>query len=838
MARKRSSRAASRTRPDDKPVVLITGAAGNLGQSIGAALAPDYCVVGIDREEAGDPIRIVAADLGSRESLERALVLLRGEIGQRLASVIHLAAYFDFSGEPNPLYQSVNVEGTRHLLAALRGAAHVEQFVYASTMLVLAPARPGERMDETRPVDPRWEYPRSKAAAERVIEQEHADIPYVLLRLAGVYDERSTIPTMAQQIAAVYERELQSYVFAGDKRAGQAMLHRDDMVAAFRLAVDRRRELPRQCALLIGEPETLGYAELQDELGYLIHGVDDWPTLRLPKPVAEVGVRALRAIEPAVPDALDEGAPTYVKPFMIAMADDHYELDIGRARATLGWQPSHRLKDMLPAIVAELKRDPAAWYERHKLKAPEWIAAAKEMGRSVGDLAERNEALVKREVRANRWAHLVNIALGTWLVTQPALIAVQEPALRAAEMLIGAGVIATGFLSLSWRTQWARWAAAGLGALLMAAPFVFATANAAAYLADTLIGGLIFGLAACVKPDVGPSPLARLTGPGIPPDWTYNPSAWTQRLPIVALALVGLYVSRYLAAYQLEQVPSVWEPFFAGSPDDPRNGTEEIITSSVSRAWPVSDAAVGAYTYMLEILTGVVGSTRRWRTMPWLVVLFGLMIAPLGVVSILFVIIQPIVIGTWSTLALLAAVAVLVQIPYSLDELLASVQFVRRRMRAGRNGLHVFLFGDSDVGADEKSAPLELDRSARALLREAVTGGVRLPWTLVLVAAIALSLLFTRLTLGAEGGLADAHHLIGALVLTVVSISAAEVARPARFLNVPLGLVLVAVPFVYQADAATTLVTIAAGAAIAGLSVLRGSRLIGRYGAWTRWAAV
>ena len=36
-----------------------------------------------------------------------------------------------------------------------------------------------------------------------------------------------------------------------------------------------------------------------------------------------------------------------------------------------------------------------------------------------------------------------------------------------------------------------------------------------------------------------------------------------------------------------------------------------------------------------------------------LVVLFGLMIAPLGVVSIFFIIIQPILIGTWSTLALI-----------------------------------------------------------------------------------------------------------------------------------------------------------------------------------------
>src|SRR3546814_2935369 len=70
--------------------------------------------------------------------------------------------------------------------------------------------------------------------------------------------------------------------------------------------------------------------------------------------------------------------------------------------------------------------------------------------------------------------------------------------------------------------------------------------------------------------------------------------------------------------------------------------------------------------------------------MPWLVFLFGLMIAPLGVVSIFFVIIQPIVIGTWATLTLVGAAAMLIQIPYSLDELLATIQFVRRRARSGR----------------------------------------------------------------------------------------------------------------------------------------------------------
>jgi hypothetical protein len=296
-----------------------------------------------------------------------------------------------------------------------------------------------------------------------------------------------------------------------------------------------------------------------------------------------------------------------------------------------------------------------------------------------------------------------------------------------------------------------------------------------------------------------------------------------------------LYVSRYLAAYQLGHVDHVFEPFFEGSAANPRNGTEEIITSWVSEAWPVSDAAVGGYTYALEILTGLVGSRARWRTMPWLVVLFGLMIAPLGVVSIFFIIIQPILIGTWSTLALVAAAAMLVQIPYSLDELLASVQFVRRRARAGSRWLTVAFRGDTDDTRHEKTPrPAdELDAAPATVLGNAFGGGVSLPWNLALAALVALSLLFTRVLLGADGALANAHHVLGSLVLTVISIAAADVARPARYINLLLGLALLVVPFMYEATAAATVFTIVAGIAIAALSLRRGA-IRGRYGAWSR----
>lgn len=823
---------------DLRPIVLITGATGNIGHSLAEVLSRDYRIVGLDRKTEGPDFPIFAVDFSSDAAVDLALHKFRDTFGTRIASVIHLVAYFDFTGEDNPLYQSVNVEGTQRFLRALQDF-DVDQFIYASTMLVHAPCKPGRRIDEQQPIEPQWAYPKSKATAEAVIRAEHKKIPYLILRLAGIYDNHSMVPTLAQQIARIYERDLQSYFYSGSTLVGQAMLHRDDMVEAFSRAVKRRIELPTEAEILVGEPDAMGYDALQDELGYLIHGVDDWPTLRLPKPIATAGAWAQDKLEPIVPDAIDGGEPPFIKPFMITMADHHYALNIQRARTLLGWEPQHRLKDELPQLVAALKSDPLNWYENNGITPPSWLGDAKMVGKNPDKLRTQHEALIKNEHSANRWAHFVNMGLGTWLITQPTLINVQEGFLRWSEITLGTLLIVCAGLALSWRAHLARWICAGIGALVMAAPFLFSTANAAAYLSDTLVGALIIGFAVCTKPEPSSSIVATLMGPTVPPGWSFNPSSWTQRLPIILLAILGLYVSRYLTGYQLGHIPDVWDPFFEGSPRDPQNGTEEIITSWVSKSWPVSDAAVGSYTYLLEILTGILGSRMRWRTMPWLVILFGLMIAPLGIISIFFIIIQPILLDTWSIIALIGAAAILIQIPYSLDELVATLQFLRRRAQAGQKWLRVFFIGDTDEmprmgNTQAKTDADEFDKPPYAVIKSMVGGGVNLPWGLALTALIGLLLLFTRILLGVDGNLANAHHVIGALVLTVVSIAAAEVARSVRYLNIPLGISLIIVSFIFNADMITTIISMILGVGLIGLSLQRGS-IRERYGNWDRF---
>jgi nucleoside-diphosphate-sugar epimerase/uncharacterized membrane protein len=816
-----------------KPIVLITGAAGDIGSSLAEALAADYTVIGLDRPGRPASVPLIEVDLTAQDSVQQALAQFRERHGSRIASVIHLAAYFDFTGEDNPLYEKVNVDGTRWLLRALQ-ELEVEQFVYSGTMLVHEPAAPGERIDESQPIGPKWAYPRSKAAAEEVIREEHGGIPIVLLHLAGVYDEQRCVPTLANQITRIYERDFKSYLYSGDARAGQSLLHKEDMIDAFRRTVDRRGELPREAVILIGEPDAMGYDELQDQIGEHIHGEAEWPTLRVPKPAAKLGAMLQEKLEPMIPDAIDQGEKPFIRPFMIEMADDHYALDITTARRLLGWEPRHRIRGKLPALVAALKKDPVGWYRANGITAPAWLATAQDQGQSPEALRTRHEAAVREQHGDAIWAHLFNIALGLWLLVSPVMIDLRSTGLAISDVASGIALMIFAALALSWRLGWARWACAAVGLWVMTAPLVFWAPTASGYLNDTLVGMLAVGFAVLAPPELGVSPAAAMTGPVAPPGWTFNPSGWTQRLLIIALALVGLHISRYLAAYQLGHVEGVWEPFFLGGPD-PKNGTEEIITSSVSEAWPVPDAGLGALTYALEILTGVIGTRRRWRTMPWLVMLFGLMIAPLGAVSIFFIIIQPIWIGTWCTLCLVAAVAMLMQIPYSLDELVATGQFMRRRQRAGQSLLRVLFVGDTDdKTAAQPLVDREFERSPREIVLDMVGGGVNLPWSLALTIAVGVWLMFTRLTLGAEGGMADADHLVGALLVTVSVIACAEVARSLRWLNVLLGLALWITPFVYSAGALQTVLSLAFGAAIVVLSLPAG-RIDGRYGGWERY---
>ncbi|HET7009446.1 MAG TPA: NAD(P)-dependent oxidoreductase [Anaerolineales bacterium] len=349
---------------------MVTGSSGYLGYAVSHRLSQGYNVVGFDRRAPSHPpppAECLYVDLTSEPSLRRGLETVRELHGGVLASVLHFAAYYDFSGAPSPLYEKVTVRGTARLLRLLREMGfRVGQFIFSSTMLVHAPTTPGKPITEDSSIHPTWAYPQSKVRTEQVIRQERGDIPAVILRIAGVYDDLGHSAPLPRQVQRIFERDPTAYVFAGNLTHGQAMVHREDVVDLYVRLVERRSELPPELVLGVGEPQTLGYAELQVLLGHLIHG-EDWKTLALPKPLAKLGTWLM--------DTLRLWRIPFVKPWMIDRADEHFELDITRARTVVGWEPRRRLRESLPKVVAALKADPWAWYRENELAIPAWLEA-------------------------------------------------------------------------------------------------------------------------------------------------------------------------------------------------------------------------------------------------------------------------------------------------------------------------------------------------------------------------------------------------------------------------------------------------------------------------------
>ncbi|MEK6477436.1 vitamin K epoxide reductase family protein [Catalinimonas sp. 4WD22] len=393
--------------------------------------------------------------------------------------------------------------------------------------------------------------------------------------------------------------------------------------------------------------------------------------------------------------------------------------------------------------------------------------------------------------RKTSWVYYATMALGFWLIAAPPTFGYTVPAMIWNDILVGFLMVLLSYFAIKPYKLWAQWGIIFLGIGLFVAPMVFWAEEGAALLNDYLIGTLVISFSLLIPRQPGIKLFAP-PGPNVPPGWSYNPSAWSERVPVIFFAWVGFFVARYMGAFQLEFISSVWDPFFG-------DGTRKVLTSNVSESFPVSDAMLGAFSYILDILMGYAGGIHRWRTMPWVVIIFGILIIPLGVVSITLVILQPVAVGSWCTLCLTSATVSLLMIPFTLDEVLASAQLLRYEKKRGKSFWQVFWFGGTMEGGEikEKMNPVVLlDKTVKTMIHDLLLK----PWNLFLAVAVGIWVMASPGVLGFTGSVADSNHLAGAIIVTFAVISMSEVARTLRFLNILFGLWLIVSPWILGAD--------------------------------------
>lgn len=158
----------------------------------------------------------------------------------------------------------------------------------------------------------------------------------------------------------------------------------------------------------------------------------------------------------------------------------------------------------------------------------------------------------------------------------------------------------------------------------------------------------------------------------------YNPSSWPLRIVIAIIAAFATSIAVYLSLFQWQVYPVVWDPLFG-------EGTKNVLTSPLSHQFTswirIPDASLGFFAYFSDIVFSLAGSNQRWIDRPWLVILFGIAVIPVGCVSIILVILQGLVVKSWCFLCLITAMTSLVLIFLSYIEVIATIRYLHQLLK-------------------------------------------------------------------------------------------------------------------------------------------------------------
>ena len=330
----------------DRSAVLVTGATGFIGRCLVETLRDrDVVVYALVRHGSrawrtpwpADTVVERHGDLGRPQTLNG--------VCAGVETVFHLAGYSgpDSDGAAEDMHWQVTVEGTNALLM-LAQQAGVQRFVFVSSVKAMGEGG-GTRIDESSPAVPVSPYGRAKLEAEKLVldaGKKHG-MHVCVLRLPLVYgrDNQGNIPRM---VAAIDRGWFPPLPEAGNKRS---MVHVDDVVQAALLAA--------------GKPAAAGKTYIvTDGQAYSTRQIYEWICVALARPIPRwtVPLAWLHAAA-SVGDAI--GKFTGRRFFLDTRSLDKL---IGSAwyssekiSRELGYRPVYTLKDALPGMVAEFRKN-------------------------------------------------------------------------------------------------------------------------------------------------------------------------------------------------------------------------------------------------------------------------------------------------------------------------------------------------------------------------------------------------------------------------------------------------------------------------------------------------
>lgn len=325
--------------------VLVTGASGMLGGAVATALRDrGHAVSAFQRRPADLPgIEDRTGSLTEPDSIARAV--------EGMDAVVHLAAKVSISG-PESEYRAINIDGTRHLLDAMR-AQGGGRLVNISSPSVAHLGSSIVGLDATPP-DPRrarGPYPRTKAAAEILaMEADGRDGMLVTtVRPHVVWGPGDT-----QLVGRIVDRCAKGRMPLLDD--GLALIdttYVDNAADAIVAALDRIEDVHGESFVVTnGEPRTV-----RDFIGGLCDAAGvPRPTLRIPGSVGRLAGRVIEKVWDLRP-GYDEPPMTE---FLAEQISTAHWFDQRRTHERLQWTPRVSIDEGFARLEEHFAAHPVA----------------------------------------------------------------------------------------------------------------------------------------------------------------------------------------------------------------------------------------------------------------------------------------------------------------------------------------------------------------------------------------------------------------------------------------------------------------------------------------------
>jgi nucleoside-diphosphate-sugar epimerase len=356
-----------------EPWVIITGATGFLGGQLVRQMRKEYRVFALDRRtpaEADAPqgpgIEWFQVDLGRVDQLREVFNRIREMGGAQL--LLHLAAYYDFSGEDSPEYQRTNVGGTRNVLE-LAEPLHLRRFVFTSSIAACPFPEAGAKVTEETPPTPTFPYARSKLLGEALVREYRDRIPSCIVRPAAIFSDWGEYEPLTVFLGTWCSRAWNSRVLGGRGESAVPYLHVEDLLSFLVRVVEKDEEL-RPCEVLQASPDgCTSHAELFRAATRCFFGRERAPLL-MPAALARPGMRARELLGRAT------GRMPFERSWMADYIDRRLDVDASLTRRRIDWapDPDRGIVSRMPQLVDHLRNSPALWRKMNALRKKTRIA--------------------------------------------------------------------------------------------------------------------------------------------------------------------------------------------------------------------------------------------------------------------------------------------------------------------------------------------------------------------------------------------------------------------------------------------------------------------------------